>query len=57
VAALSRFFAIHAATVVFLCAGGAERLAKRVILLGKLLRADVATTQCGRKECESKKKN
>jgi hypothetical protein len=52
VAALSRFLAIHAAAVVSFCAGRpAERLAKGVILFGKLLRADVATTQCGRNEC------
>ena len=53
VAALSRFLKIHAAAVIFFCAGGAERLAKCVILLGKLLGAGerVATTQCGRNEC------
>ena len=54
VAALSRFLAIHAAEVIFFCAGDlAERLARGVILLGKLLGAGerVATTQCGRNEC------
>ena len=53
-AALSRLVAIHAAAVIFLCAGGtAERLAEGVILLGNLLGAGecVATTQCGRNEC------
>jgi hypothetical protein len=51
VAALCRFLKIHAAAVIFFCAGGAERLAKGVILLGKLLGAgeSVTTTQCERK--------
>jgi hypothetical protein len=60
VAALSFFLAIHAAAVVFFCAGGhAERLANGVILLGKLSGAGerVATAQCGHNECRSKKKN